>query len=266
MGNSRRYFPPTLCTTARSRPSGDQSASKTFSSSSRGAPPSSGTRASVPVLIQVRLAADGDRELPGGGDSQDPGVRQLQAARLDAAGARREDPERLSLPSGGIDDRLAVGGEPRPDNRAATEGEAFVRRRRGLLSDRVEAPAGEKPESRAARLPGAACARSAKAPHRALRPSAAPETRGQRLEVEREVAGGLEPPLGVLLEAVAHDPLEARDDVLVGDGEVRRVLLQDRRHRLAGRVAAERALAREHLVEDRAEREDVAPRVGGLAP
>ena len=54
-------------------------------------------------------------------------------------------------------------------------------------------------------------------------------------------------------------------DVLVRDGEVRRVLLQDRRHRVGGRVAVERAPAREHLVEDRAEGEDVAARVGGLA-
>ena len=41
--------------------------------------------------------------------------------------------------------------------------------------------------------------------------------------------------------------------------------LQDRRHRVGGRVAVERALAREHLVEDRAEGEDVAARVGRLA-
>ena len=47
--------------------------------------------------------------------------------------------------------------------------------------------------------------------------------------------------------------------------EIRRILLQDRRHRVRGRVAAERAPAREHLVEDRAEGEDVAARVGRLA-
>ena len=54
-------------------------------------------------------------------------------------------------------------------------------------------------------------------------------------------------------------------DVLVRRGDVRRVFPQDRVHRLGGRVAAERALARQHLVEDRAEREDVGARVGGLA-
>ncbi len=76
---------------------------------------------------------------------------------------------------------------------------------------------------------------------------------------------GVEALLGVLLEAVADDPLEAGRDVLVGDGEIRRVFLQDRRHRVGRRVAVEGALAREHLVEDRAEGEDVAARVGGPA-
>ena len=71
--------------------------------------------------------------------------------------------------------------------------------------------------------------------------------------------------LRVLLETVPDDALEAGRDVLVRDGEVRRVFLQDRRHRVGGRVAVERAPAREHLVEDRAEGEDVAARVGGLA-
>ena len=170
---------------------------------------------------------------------------------------------RLSLPRGAVDDRLAVGGEPRLENRAATEGEAFVRRTRGLLSDRAEAPAGEKPEpeqrSCQERLaPGPRGSRTS--PWR----ESAPRDRGERLEVVREVPGGLEPPFGVLLEAVTHEPLEAGVDVLVRDGKVGRVLLQDRRHRLAGRVAPERALAREHLVQDHAESEDVASSIGGL--
>ena len=59
--------------------------------------------------------------------------------------------------------------------------------------------------------------------------------RRQRLEVEREVARGLEAQVRVLLEAVAHDPLERRRDVLVRDGEIRRVLLEDRRHRVGRR-------------------------------
>src|SRR5208337_2549250 len=50
MGNSIRFLPPTLRDTARFAPSGDQSASFTFSRISRGAPPDSGTRASVPAV------------------------------------------------------------------------------------------------------------------------------------------------------------------------------------------------------------------------
>ena len=54
-------------------------------------------------------------------------------------------------------------------------------------------------------------------------------------------------------------------DVLVRLREVRRLLRQDRRDRVRRRVAPKRALTREHLVQDRAEREDVGPAVGRLA-
>src|SRR4029453_12302007 len=47
----------------------------------------------------------------------------------------------------------------------------------------------------------------------------------QRLQVEGDVRGGLEPPLRVLLQTVADDPVETRRDVLVGGGEVRRIFL-----------------------------------------
>ena len=55
------------------------------------------------------------------------------------------------------------------------------------------------------------------------------------------------------------------EHALVRDGKVRRLFPEDRRHRLRGRVAVECSLAREHLVENRAEREDVASGVGRLA-
>lgn len=49
----------------------------------------------------------------------------------------------------------------------------------------------------------------------------------------------MEAALGVLLDAMADDPLEAGRDRLVGDGGIRRVLFEDRGHRLAGGVGLE---------------------------
>ena len=54
-------------------------------------------------------------------------------------------------------------------------------------------------------------------------------------------------------------------NLLVRLREVRRLLRQDRGDRVGRRVAAERPLPRQHLVEDRPEREDVRARVGGPA-
>ena len=93
-----------------------------------------------------------------------------------------------------------------------------------------------------------------------------PGEAGERLEVERDVAGRLEPLLRVLLQAVANDPVETRVDVLVRRREIRRLLRQDRRDRVGRRVPAEGALAREHLVQDRPEGEEVRPLVRGLPP
>src|SRR5579872_1154551 len=51
MGYSSRLNPPNSRTTAKLDPSGDQSAHCTFSSTSRGAPPPSGTLPNVPSLM-----------------------------------------------------------------------------------------------------------------------------------------------------------------------------------------------------------------------
>jgi hypothetical protein len=84
---------------------------------------------------------------------------------------------------------------------------------------------------------------------------------GERLEIEREVARGLKALLRILLEAVPHDPLDAGRNVRVRQRDLGRIFLEDRGHRVGRRVSLERPLAREHLVEDRAEREDVRARV-----
>jgi hypothetical protein len=68
-----------------------------------------------------------------------------------------------------------------------------------------------------------------------------------------------------LLEAVADDALERGRDRPVRRQEVRRLFLEDCRHGVGGRVAAEGPAAREHLVEDRAEAEEVGSVVRGQA-
>ena len=90
--------------------------------------------------------------------------------------------------------------------------------------------------------------------------------RRQALQREREVAGRLEPLLGRLLEAAPDDPLEARRDDPVRERQVRRLLPEDRRDDVGARIAGEGLLPREQLVEDGAEREEVAPGVDATSP
>ena len=85
----------------------------------------------------------------------------------------------------------------------------------------------------------------------------------ERLQLVGQIARGLESPPGILLEAVTHELLESRVDVLVRGPEIRRILLEYRGHGLGGRTSLERAMAPEHLVHDDAKREDVAPAVDG---
>src|ERR1700680_4192154 len=74
IGYSMRFLDPTVRETARLDPSGDQSASVTFSRISRGAPPEIGTRArvpeaallSAPIRIAISPAELIERILPAG--------------------------------------------------------------------------------------------------------------------------------------------------------------------------------------------------------
>ena len=63
--------------------------------------------------------------------------------------------------------------------------------------------------------------------------------------------------VAVLLEAVADDAVERGRDVAARGDRLRRLVAQDRRHRVARRVPPERPRAREQLVEDRAEGEQI---------
>ena len=81
--------------------------------------------------------------------------------------------------------------------------------------------------------------------------------RGRLRKRKHDVPGGLEPVLPILLQAVLDDVVESRRDVPPRLRQLRRLLHQDRRDRVARRFSLERLLAREHLVQDRPEGEDV---------
>ncbi len=79
------------------------------------------------------------------------------------------------------------------------------------------------------------------------------------LEIAREIARGLVAVGGILGEAPIDRPLERRRHERVQRGRRRRLLLEDRGHRLRSAAAIERTLAREQLVDHRAEREEIRP-------
>src|SRR5215472_12018769 len=79
----------------------------------------------------------------------------------------------------------------------------------------------------------------------------------EHFEIEGEVVRRVESLLRGLLETVPHDPVQPGTQVPDRQGEVRRLLPQDRGQGVGRGRAVERPPSREHLVEDRAEREDV---------
>ena len=68
---------------------------------------------------------------------------------------------------------------------------------------------------------------------------------------------GMKALLRSLFEAMTNDTLQRRRQVSVRPDEVRRIISQDRMHRLGSRVALKGAAPRKHLVQDSPEREDV---------
>ena len=80
----------------------------------------------------------------------------------------------------------------------------------------------------------------------------------QDFQAERQIARRLKPHLARLLQAARDDARERRRHV--GRQRLRRILLQDRGHRLGRGLARERRTAGQHLVEHRAEAEDVGAR------
>ena len=253
---------------AMSLPSGGKSAySTSFENLPRGAAAGRGhaRQRSDPCERARRSGVEGDGDLSRGRYREDVRVLQAERPGVRTVGAPEKDLRRAAVPGRRVDDRLAVGAEAPAPDRAAPKGQLVKGGRRGRPFSRVQPVPGrrrdDETEDRGHR-------RNA-APHRGRTRGGRHRARrgepGQRLEIERDVARRVEALFGILLQAVPHDPLEPRLDALVRRREVRRFLAQDRRHRLRRRVAVERADAREHLVQDRSEREDVRALVRGLA-
>jgi len=80
---------------------------------------------------------------------------------------------------------------------------------------------------------------------------------------KNEIARRLKSRSGILLQAVRDHLLDRRRHLRTGRRELRRLVPENRVHRLDGRIAAEGPLAAEHLVEDDAEAEDVRAMVDG---
>jgi hypothetical protein len=78
-----------------------------------------------------------------------------------------------------------------------------------------------------------------------------------RVERKRQVACRLKSFRAILLQTAEHDPVDRREGMRCRGRHLRRIVVEDGVHRLDRGVAAKRARAAEHLVEDGAEGENV---------
>ncbi len=136
--------------TARFAPSGDQSASFTFSRISRGAPPDSGTRASVPAVPLV-VGAQQNRHFAGRADGKNAAFRQIQRPVLAAARAHRKDVGRFAGPLRAEHHGLAVGRKLRRWNLAAPVRQPLEGRLRGLQNSPTAVDSAGQRDQRSAR-------------------------------------------------------------------------------------------------------------------
>ena len=178
------------------------------------------------------------------------------AARRSGAGA---------LPGGACSRRSVRRARTAPRRRSPLEGQALERR----LGHRGRPAAREDAERRRAGCRGQPAEEPASAAPRGLDDAGAAGRRARHLadvlahalQIPREVARRGVALVGVLGEAALDDPAQRRRSLRVDLRHRLRLVLDDRRQRLAPRVPLERALARRHLVEDRAERELVRAEV-----
>ena len=235
-----RVFQPLTVRPASGRPPmssplGPQSASRKPSMTSRGAPPPSGSRAEHARAAWPGMRAAGVRPYFDIDAQRFParrasGIRVLRAARCRACRGR---PSQLR----GVDDRPAVRRKTcaaPTDPRRKVSGSNVGCAASGAVG-RTATPATTPAASSARPRDGPA---SSGAPlRRRRRQGLGRRCAAHRLEVESDVARGLEALLGALLEAVQDDAFERGRQVGGVIGQPRRVRLEDRAHRLDRRVA-----------------------------
>ncbi len=216
----------------------------------------------------VRAVKNEDRELAGRRDREQVGARQRKGRRLRRIHPRRIDPGGLSLPGGGVEDRLAVRRDSRVPDRAAMEAHgagtsadprAFSAGRSRRLAAPTTRPA--IPRTRPSRdgrfAAGSGGGGSREAP--------VGEAVAQPRQVVREISRRCIALLALLREAALHDPAQRHGGARRRLGQRFRLLADDRRHRLRRARAREGAPARDHFVEHRSEGKLVRPEIENLA-
>src|SRR6266508_3892703 len=210
---------------------------------------------------------EGDGHLPRGRNGQKLGGGKTRGTGLRALEPPEEDLHGLAVPGGRIDHRLTVRREARRVDFAASEGELP----KGGRHDLAEAPAERNTRDKAR------CKQRGSEGDQSRRAAARSLDRGSRardgdfrdvlpyaLQVPREVSRRGVALVGVLREAAFDDPAKRRRGPGIDALDGLRLVLDDGRQSLGSRVALERALARGHLVEDRAQRKLVGTEIDRL--
>ena len=262
-----------MCRCTATAPPVSQSALCTRSTSSRGAPPERGTRASSAGAARrfQAVAPHENEQLAGARHGEQIRLLETERPGLRAVDPRRVDLRRAALPGGAVENRLPVGREAAVENVATLERHALEAGGRG----RVRGAPGREP--RPGGRENAGCQSDSDQPQRpsprrrdGRRPPArdARELREMRLrgpQVARQVFGRRVTLGRALGETSLDDPANRRRDLRGNGRDGFRFLANDRREHLGPRLARERAAARGHLVEHRAQRELVGTEIEGAA-
>ena len=166
-----------------------------------------------------------------------------------------------------IRDQVPVRGDRRRKRRAVVERQALQREAQRRRRRPEEPPPARSQQPRCGDAPRdhPHSARAVRRRDRDRQPLAGGHVVSQVLERDRQVGHRLPAPLGVLAQATHYGPFELGRDLTDETAGRLGFLREDRRHRRRPGLPHESPPARHHLVQDRAEREDVGPRIDPLA-